>query len=89
MREEYLKFISDNNIPDVLSMIKDLPYSKKLEYVKWLLDEFGLTITNMTLLEYERQYIDIKRVNLLIMENVLKSLAGRYLLIETLRLDEG
>lgn len=85
MRDNYLKYISNNNIPDILSRIPDLKYSKKLEYVKWLFDTYGGMITNLTLLEYEREYIDIKRVNLFIIENVLKSLANRYQLVVDLQ----
>ena len=74
VREQYYKIIKDNNIPNVLVELVELPYSRKLKILNELLIKFELSVVKLALNLYKLNYIDVKRVNLFVVRNTLISI---------------
>jgi len=69
MREKYFAFISENNLVDILSQVQTIPYSLKLKYLIKLKDNFSVSILNRALDQYKKNYIDVGRVNEILIYN--------------------
>ena len=77
IRDKYINLIKENQINNIFEELTDLSYSKKIQILKNLLDKFNVDTINAALLNYFYNYIDIKRVNYVIIESVLKGICKR------------
>ena len=76
MRKEYYAFLEKTRIRDLLSLIDEIPYSKKLSIVQNLYEKYNVSIINQAFNDYQQNYL--YRVDLRILENVLKGICNRY-----------
>ena len=76
MRKEYYAFLEKTRIRDLLSLINEIPYSKKLVIVQNLHEKYTVSVINQAFNDYQQNYM--YRVELRILENVLKGLCNRY-----------
>ena len=74
MRDNYYKFLNKTGIINFLDNIEELSYSKKLKILEELNKEFKAEEINKALVMYKKRYIDIGRVNLMSMKNILKGM---------------
>lgn len=71
MRSEYYQFLKKYNIADILSEIEDISYTFKLNILKELIQSFSPEKINMALNNYKIDYINIERIDLFKLKNVL------------------
>lgn len=74
MKKEYYNLISNNELIDIFSEIKELSYSKKLKILQNLLKLYDSSIINKAMIEYKEKYINNNKYNLHFLENTLKYL---------------
>lgn len=74
MRKEYFDLLIKNNLPNTLGEIQELAYSKKIKIIEELLNKFELRKVKIALNMYKQNYIDIGRVDLMLIKNILKGL---------------
>lgn len=74
MRQEYYKYLFDNYLSNYLDEIEDLSYSKKLKILKELKEKFSAESINRALVKYKMNYIDLKRVEIPKLKNILKGM---------------
>lgn len=77
MKSDYYTFITSKGISDTLSYLTDIPYSKKHKILENLYCKFSVDVINNTLREYQTNYINLHRVRLNIVENVLIGLCKK------------
>lgn len=77
MRDQYIQFILDNKISDILSGIIELSFSQKMFILQELLERYSVNAINIALYIYKKDYIDLKRVKLMLIRNTLKNLCER------------
>jgi len=78
MRDAYYILLQKYHIQDTLGRISTLSYSRKTAILVNLLSDYIPSIINMALNDYEVRYINIHRVDLKIIQNVLKGLCKKY-----------
>ena len=76
MRDNYYKFLNKTGIINYLDNITELSYSKKFIILENLYKEFNVEQINKALVMYKKRYIDIGRVNLLSLRNILKGMCN-------------
>lgn len=76
MRKEYYTFIQEKGIRDFLSLIDEIPYSKKLKIVQNLCSRFTVLSINQAFNDYQINYV--KRIDLRIIEKILIGLCKKY-----------
>lgn len=69
MKEVYYKIIQQKNIPDVFKSIIEISYSKKVSIIGSLLDKYNEKIVEKALYDYQKEYIDLGRININKMKN--------------------
>lgn len=74
MRNEYYKFLFEQNVLNYLDEIEDLSYSRKLKILEKLKKFFSSEDINRGLIKYKNNYIDLKRAEIPKLENTLKGL---------------
>ena len=78
MREIYYMMLKEFSLNDTLSNIPELPFTKKIKMLRILLENNKPESINMALIDYQINYINLKRVDLKIIMNVLKGLCNKY-----------
>ena len=79
MREKYYDLINQYNIFDTLAEIDELSYSAKIKLIQTLIDkQFSINAIKMALYEYKINYIDVQRINLITMTNIIEGLVKKY-----------
>ena len=78
MRDNYYKFLNKTGIINYLDNIEELSYSKKFIILENLYKEFNVEQINKALVMYKKRYIDIGRVNLLSLKNILKGMCNLF-----------
>lgn len=81
-KDEYYQLIKEKGINDIFSYIEELPYSKKIQIIKELLNKYKSDTLNMALNDYYINYILIRRVDLSSIVGILKGLCKRNKRIE-------
>ena len=76
MRDEYYQLIESNKLPEVLSFISDISYSKKCDILKELLSRYDSSTVDVALYNYKKRYIDLHRVISYLLKNVLIGLCN-------------
>jgi hypothetical protein len=74
MRQKYYKYLFENSIVNYLDSIEELSYSKKLQILKELTNKFSIESINKALIKYKQNYIEIGRVEIPKLKNILKGL---------------
>jgi len=74
LRDVYYNLLSSNQIRDFFSNFNELSYSKKILILENLLKEFSSDVINRALNSYECNYFRVHRVDLRIIDKVLKGL---------------
>jgi hypothetical protein len=77
MRNNYIQFILDNKIADILSEIPELSYSQKWAILNELIEKYSIEQINIALYVYKKQYIDLNRVKIFLIKNTLKNICER------------
>ena len=77
MRNNYIQFILDNKIADILSEIPELSYSQKWAILNELIDCYSIEQINIALYVYKKDYVDLNRVRILLIKNTLKNICER------------
>jgi len=77
MREEYFNLIQKEKLPDIFSSIFEMKYSLKYNTIKEVLDKYTNKVVTNALFEYQRDYIDLNRVNLSLIKNHIKYLCKK------------
>ena len=67
----YMQLLKMHKLPNVLGIIDEMPFSRKLKILKKLLLKFSNKEITIGLNEYKRNYIDVDRVNIFTIENIL------------------
>ena len=70
-RNDYIVLLTLENIPNILGLINELPYSRKLKILEKLLKKYNKNYIIVALEEYKRNYIYLDRVNIFTIENIL------------------
>ena len=78
IRHQYFSIIKEKNLPNVLGIIPEISYSKKLKILTDLLGRFDEYDVKIALNLYKQNYIDLHRVQILYLKNVLVSLCNDY-----------
>ncbi len=78
MKTGYYRLIQDRGINDVLYLIPEIPYSKKINILKELIKNFPVDVINRSLDTYKTEYIDLNRVLIYKLKNVLIYYCRRY-----------
>jgi hypothetical protein len=71
MRNEYYKFLQENNIADILSLISELSYTQKQNLLNLLKEKFDNNSINYALNNYKLHYIDKNRIDLKRIKGIL------------------
>lgn len=72
MKEAYYQTLQKNKLADILFEVKIIPYSSKNRILKELLNDYSPEQINMALNEYKINYIDLNRVEIFKLKNILK-----------------
>lgn len=73
MRQKYYELLKKYNIRDCLFLVEDLSYSRKFKIIDNLLKSYSPETINQSLNCYEFNYIRLNRVNIILIENILKN----------------
>lgn len=74
MRKQYYDYLRINGIRDFLSLIDEIPYSKKTNILIKLREKYDVFCINNALNLYELNYFRLHRVNINIIDKVLMGL---------------
>ena len=70
-RNIYIQLLKMHKLPNVLGIIDEMPFSRKVRILKKLLLKFSNKEIIIGLNEYKRNYIDVDRVNIFSTEGIL------------------
>ena len=70
-RNDYNAILYYEKLPNVLGLVEELPYSRKLKIIEKLLRRYKKENIIVALEEYKNRYINIDRVNIFTIENIL------------------
>ena len=73
----YMQLLKMHKLPNVLGIIDEMPFSRKLRILKKLLLKFSNKEITIGLNEYKRNYIDVDRVNIFSIESILIGICKR------------
>ena len=73
-RNDYNALILYESIPNVLGLIDEIPYSKKLKIIEKLVKRYNRKKIIIALNEYRERYINLNRINIFTIENILISM---------------
>ena len=76
-RNDYNAILYYKKLPNVLGLVEELPYSRKLKIIEKLLRRYKKENIIVALEEYKNRYIDIDRVNIFTIENILIGLCEK------------
>ena len=76
-RNDYNAILYYEKLPNVLGLVEELPYSRKLKIIEKLLRRYKKENIIVALEEYKNRYIDIDRVNIFTIENILIGLCEK------------
>ena len=65
MRDMYNKLIQEKGISDILHYVETISYTRKLSILDELLKTYEVSILNQALEEYYKEYILLKRVDII------------------------
>lgn len=70
-RTTYMQLLKMHKLPNILGIIDEMPFSRKLRILKKLLLKFSNKEIILGLNEYKRNYIDLDKVNIFSAEGIL------------------
>ena len=73
----YMQLLKMHKLPNVLGIIDEMPFSRKVRILKKLLLKFSNKEIIIGLNEYKRNYIDVDRVNIFSTEGILIGICKR------------
>ena len=76
-RNDYNAILYYEKLPNVLGLVEELPYSRKLKIIEKLLRRYKKENIIVALEEYKNRYINIDRVNIFTTENILVGLCEK------------
>ena len=76
-RNDYNAILYYEKLPNVLGLVEELPYSRKLKIIEKLLRKYKKENIIVALEEYKNRYINIDRVNIFTTENILVGLCEK------------
>ena len=76
-RNDYNALLHYEKLPNVLGLVEELPYSRKLKIIEKLLRKYKKENIIVALEEYKNRYINIDRVNIFTIENILIGLCEK------------
>lgn len=78
MKDKYFELTNHLGISTILELIDELSYTKKFKIIDMLVENYrDVDLINSILEEYKYSYINPSRVNIVIIENVLKNIGNR------------
>ena len=76
-RNDYNAILYYEKLPNVLGLVEELPYSRKLKIIEKLLRRYKKENIIVALEEYKNRYTNIDRVNIFTTENILVGLCEK------------
>lgn len=75
---KYCNLIKKNSINNILLFITEISYSKKYNIINKLLNQYDFNTINKALNVYKLDYIDLNRIELIRIYQILKYYCERY-----------